>query len=305
METIRTLDAAVARVASRQRSVITHAQAVGLGATQAMIHTRLATGRWIQIARGVYRIGGAPVSWHQRATAACLLAGPGAVVSHRSAAVVWGLSGFRPGRLEVTVPAGRSGRSPLALVHRSLQLPADDCTSCDLVPVTRPPRTVLDLAARVSPVLLEEAVDDVLCRRLTTLERLRGRAHQLGPRRGSEALRLILEAWAGDGVAANVAEMRVVRLLIDAGLPVPVRQYELWVDGELIARFDIAYPEDRLAIELDSFRWHAGRGPFRSDRVRANRVMAAGWRLLRATPEDAADGRNLVRATSQLLAVAA
>jgi hypothetical protein len=157
----------------------------------------------------------------------------------------------------------------------------------------------------VSPVLLEEAVDDVLCRRLTTLARLRRRADELGPRRGSEALRAILEAWAGDGVAANVAEMRVVRLLIDAGLPVPVRQYELWVDGELIARFDIAYPEERLAIELDSFRWHAGRGPFRSDRVRANRVTAAGWRLLRATPDDIVDGRELVHASRRSLAVAA
>ena len=53
-----------------------------------------------------------------------------------------------------------------------------------------------------------------------------------------------------------------------------------------MAREDLAYPEHRLAIELDGFRWHAGRGPFRSDRLRRNRIAAAGWRLLETAPED-------------------
>ena len=153
--------------------------------------------------------------------------------------------------------------------------------------------------------LLEEAVDDLLCRRLVDLDALVSRFDSLGPRRGSSALRAILQAWDGEGVPANVAEMRIVRLLVDAGLPPPERQHEIWVDGELIARVDLAYPWARLVIELDSFRWHAGRGPFRSDRVRGNRMAAAGWRVLRATPEDADDGRELVGSVRHLLAEAA
>lgn len=172
MARILTFDAAVARLASRQRSLITHAQAVAVGATPAMIDTRLATGRWVRVARGLYRVNGAPVTWHQRALGACLLSGPGAVASHRSAAVIWAMSGFRPGPLEITVPPGRGARNTLAVVHRSLDFGPSDRTSHDRIPVTRPARTVLDLAGRVSPDLLEEAVDDILCRRLASLEDL-------------------------------------------------------------------------------------------------------------------------------------
>lgn len=216
-----------------------------------------------------------PVTWKQRALAACLISGPSAVVSHRSAAVLWGVSGFRPGPLEITVPAGRSGRNALARVHRS----DVEGVLRDRVPATRPSRMLMDLAGVVSGDLLEEGVDDVLCRRLCRIEDLMPRG----------ALREVLAAWNGDGLPEGVAEMRVVRALLAAGLEQPVRQYEIWVDGVFVARVDLAYPPFRLAMELDGFRWHAGRRAFRSDRMRRNRVEAAGWRLLEAAPEDIDD----------------
>jgi hypothetical protein len=299
------IDLAIARRAARQLGLITRPQAFELGATCDFIERRVATGRWIRVGAGVYRLAGVPVTWRQRALAACLVAGPGAVVSHRSAAVLWGLSGFRPGALEITVPAGRSGRNTLAAVHRAIQLPPADCVRFDRIPVTRPPRTLLDLAGKVSPDLLEEAVDDALCRRLMTLDLLLRRIDALGRRRGAASLRTILDAWNADGEPANVAEMRIVRLLVGAGLPQPVRQHEIYDGSEFVARVDLGYPPDRLAIELDNIRWHAGRGPFRSDRARGNRIAATGWRLLRATPEDASDGRDLVRAVRGMLSVAA
>ncbi|HWI04822.1 MAG TPA: type IV toxin-antitoxin system AbiEi family antitoxin domain-containing protein [Acidimicrobiales bacterium] len=269
------MDAALATVAARQHSLFTRAQARSAGATDHMIQHRLATGRWVLVARGVYRLAGVPVTWKQRALAACLIAGDGAVVSHRSAAVLWGVSGFRPGPLDITVPPGRSNRNPLARVHRSTV----DSVLRDRVPVTRPSRMLADLARVVSGDLLEEAVDDVLCRRLCRLPDL-----PTGGRLGK-----VLAAWNGDGLPEGVAEMRVVRALINAGLPAPVRQYEIWVDGVFIARVDLAYPPFRLAMELDGFRWHAGRRRYRSDRMRRNRVEAAGWRLLEAAPEDIDD----------------
>ncbi len=113
----------------------------------------------------------------------------------------------------------------------------------------------------------------------------------------------MLEAWNGDALADGVAEMRVVRRLLAAGLPQPVRQYEIWVGGVFIARVDLAYPEFRLAIELDGFRWHAGRRPFRSDRLRRNRIEAVGWRLLETAPEDIDDARG--RRAARLVRVAA
>ena len=271
------MDAAIARIAYRQHSLILRAQALSVGMTDEMIRHRISTGRWARVAAGVYRLAGVPVTWKQRALAACLISGAGAAVSHRSAAVLWGVSGFRPGPLEITVPAGRSGRNALARVHRSDTV---DGVLRDRVPVTRPSRMLMDLAGTVSGDLLEEAVDDALCRRLCRMDDLQG---------GGPALREVLAAWNGDGLAEGVAEMRVVRALLAAGLPQPVRQYEIWAKGVFIARVDLAYPPFRLAMELDGFRWHAGRRRYRSDRMRRNRVEAAGWRLLEAAPEDVDD----------------
>ena len=206
--------------------------------------------------------------------AACLIAGAPAVLSHRAAAVLFGVSGFRPGALDVTVPPARSNRNALATVHRSV-VPASQRALRDRIPVTRPARLLVDLARVVPPSALVEAVDDVLCRRLVSLDRL------VGISGAPKVLRQILEAWDGDGEPDTLAEMRVVRELLDQGLPPPVRQQ--WVP-EAAARVDLAYPDHLVAIELDSFRWHAGRRPFDADRARHNRLLAAGWRVIRATP---------------------
>jgi hypothetical protein len=288
------MDAAIARFAARQRGLFLRSQAIAAGATDSMIETRLATGRWILVSRGLYRLAGVPVTWKQRALAACMLGGRQAVLSHRSAAVLWGVSGFRPGRLEITVPPGTNNGNRLARVHRS----AVEGVRRDGIPVTRPARTIVDLAGVVGADVLEEAVDDVLCRRLCRLDELTAPAG----RRGSAALRAVLEAWNGDALPDGVAEMRVVRALVGAGLPQPVRQHEIRSGGNLIARVDLAYPADRLAVELDGFRWHAGRGPFRSDRLRRNRIEAVGWRLLETAPEDVAE---LCRAAAHILRRAA
>src|SRR5438270_2923593 len=179
------VDAAVARLAARQHGLLTRSQVSTCGVTDRMIHERVASARWVPVARGVYRLAGVPVTWNQRALAACLLAGPGAVVSHRSAAVVWGVSGFRPARVEIPAPPGASARSTLARVHRSVVTGVRR----DGVPVTQPARTIVDLAGVVGGEALEEAVDDVLCRRLCRLDEL---AAPPG-RRGSAALRAVLE----------------------------------------------------------------------------------------------------------------
>ena len=285
------MDAEIGRIAARQHGLITQAQAESVGVTRGGIRHRVAAGRWYDVGGGVYRLAGVPVTWKQRALAACLAAGPGAVASHRSAAVVWGISGFRPGRIEITVPPGAGNRNPLARVHRS----AVTGVRREGIPVTRPARTIADLAAVVGGDALEEAVDDVLCRRLCRLDELEAPAGQ----RGSRALRTVLEAWNGDALPAGVAEMRVVRALLAAGLPDPVRQHEIRTAEGFVARVDLAYPDRRLAIELDGFRWHAGRSPFRSDRLRRNRIEAAGWQLLETAQEDvgalAADAASILR----------
>lgn len=280
------MDTAYAAVFARQLGLITRAQALRIASVDVVRH-RIETGRWLRVGPGVYRLAGVPVTWKQRALAACLIAGPPAVVSHKAAAVLFGVSGFRPGRLEITVPPRRSARNPLARVHRSV---VTERAMRDRVPVTPAARTLADLSRVVSPALLEEAVDDVLCRRLVCVDRI-------DP--ATKALRTVLDAWNGDGEAQTLAEMRLVRALLGAGLPSPVRQH--WI-APAHARVDLAYPDQRIAIELDSFRWHGGVRPFRSDRVRGNRIVTAGWQLLRAAP---GSEESVVDAAATLLLVRA
>lgn len=181
-----TPDRRVARIAAGQSGAFTRRAALAAGMTPGMVRHRLVTGRWRRLARGVYAIAGAPDTPEQRAIAACLASGPGAVLSHRSAGRVWGLPGcealgtsrrltrptasyaaatepaaanpaatapaatappFTGPDVEVVVPH-RTGRrhNPLARVHRSRRLAAVDCTTKGGLPVTTPARTVIDLA---------------------------------------------------------------------------------------------------------------------------------------------------------------
>ncbi|MDQ6928225.1 MAG: type IV toxin-antitoxin system AbiEi family antitoxin domain-containing protein [Actinomycetota bacterium] len=235
-------DQKLARIAARQHGLFSRAQALAAGFTDAVIQRRLRDGFWIRVGSGVYCVAGAPLTWKQRALAACLVAGPGAVVSHRSAAVLHQVAGFRPGPLEITVPTGRSSRSSLATVHRSGLLLPRDRTLVDGIPVTHPARMLLELANRVSRPTLEDAVDDVLCRRLTSLDRLMAAVDQPSTgHHGVHNLRGVLEAWAGGNNQPMLSEMRLIRELVARGLPRPVCQFEIRIDGH-VYRIDIAWP---------------------------------------------------------------
>src|SRR5438105_3824882 len=107
------VERAVANRMAHQKALITREQALAAGLTDAQIRARVDSERWVRLTKGLYRLAGAEVTWYQRALAPCLVAGPRAVVSHRSAPVVWGLSCIRPGSIEILVPDGYSTRSQL------------------------------------------------------------------------------------------------------------------------------------------------------------------------------------------------
>ncbi|MDP9404396.1 MAG: hypothetical protein M3P85_13960, partial [Actinomycetota bacterium] len=165
-----------------------------------------------------------------------------------------------------------------------------------------PARTLVDLAASASKVVLEEAVDDALIRRLVTLERLKSRAEALrGPgRAGTLLLQEVLRTWTVDDMAEEVAEMRMLRRLLAGDLPKPALQHEVR-DGanRFIARLDAAYPEEKVGVEMNGFRWHGTPRRFALDPQRLRRLVALGWRILPCTPVDlAGDGRELAEQVS-------
>jgi len=250
--------------------------------TERQIESRVAGGLLVPVHRAVYRVASAPQSIQQDLLAACLAAGPGAVASHRSAAAVHGLRGVAWCRPEVTVSGSRRPRLRGVVVHRS-PIDPGDVRRRGPIPVTRLPRTLLDLAG-VAPELAEGALDDAVVRGLTTLgsvQRLLDRAGGNG-RAGTSLLRALVAARsAGQAPTESTLEDRLVDLLRRHGLPEPVRQHEVMVPDGGVARLDLAYPRVRLGIEADGRVWHSGRADFTRDRQRANRLAHAGWTLLR------------------------
>ena len=280
-------DARIARLAARQHGAFSREQAIYAGGTKDAIHRRVKRGRWERVAPAVYRIAGGVASWRQSLLVACLAWGEGAVASHRGAAPLSNIAGFAPGQIELTVPQGRHRTGP-GIVHRNA-LTAVDVTVVDGIPVTTPARTLIDLASVVPLETLEEALDDALRRRIVSVARLRWRLSELARpgRPGVAAMRRLLEERDPmAAVPASVFERRLLRVLRRGGLPTPVLQHEIRDGDRLVAVADFAYPDARLAIEADSYRWHSGRLKFEHDRARRNRLTLLGWRIIHVTWTD-------------------
>lgn len=285
METDRRL----APIAAGQRGLLTHGQASAAGMSAEAVKRRLRTGRWEPCHEGVYRIAGSPRSWGQDILAACLAARPDAVVSHRSAARLWGLDGFEEDVVEVTVARPLCHRLTRVIVHRSTDIARTVPASRDGLFVTNPMRTLIDLGAVVRPRLVERALDHAVGRRLVTLGGVRRELESVARRgrRGAGVMRALLEERCGDvGVPDSVLEARMLRICRDHSLPMPICQFEVRLGRRLLGRVDFAFPELRLAMEVDGYERHASLEAFQHDRARQNDLVAAGWTVLRFTWDD-------------------
>ena len=294
------IDDHVARLASKQHGVFGREQLLELGATRGVIQRRLLSGRWEILAGKSLRLAGAPPSWRSSLLAACLAWGAGAFASHRAAAALWHLAGFEPNLIELTVPIHRKRAAP-GIVHRNSLL-ASDTTIVEAIPVTTPARTLLDIASVVLRDMVEEALDDALRRGLVSMARLRWRLDRSPRGRpGVAVLRSLIDARTSDVVPKSVFETRLLRAINDAGLPHPVRQYPIRDRGRVVGVVDFAYPNAKLAIEADGYRWHSGRARFDRDRVRRNALTALGWRIVHITWTDLERAPDAVAASLALL----
>jgi very-short-patch-repair endonuclease len=294
----------VADIAAAQHGVFARSQVAGFGGTKDLIRNRCAAGRWAEVAPHVFCLAGAPPTWRQALMAASLAWGVGAVVSHRAAAALWRLAGFESRAVEITVPRGRDRRGP-GTVHRNALHPVD-VTMLDRIPVTTPARTLIDIASTSPPEVVEEALDDALRRGLVTIPRLRWRLDGLGRGRpGVGVMRKLIDTREpAVPILDSTFERRLLRRLREAGLPEPVLQYEIRRHGRVVARVDFAYPEARLAIEADGYRWHSGRARWNHDRRRANELTLLGWRIIHVTWDDFAERSDqVVAAVRRALAV--
>ena len=281
-------DRIIADIASAQHSVVSRKQLSDAGVSGYLVDRRLAKGVLVPMHAGVYRVAGGPVTWPQRIMAATLAAGPGAVAAHRAAAFLHGLAGIEP-RAEVAVVRARAPRRPGLVVHRLGSLPASDVEVRDGIPRTRPPATLVALAAVVPVTVLEAALDDALARGLVScaqLERRLAAAGLQGRRGGAGLAHLLAVRNSAPRWTQSEFERRLLTLLRRAGLPLPVPQFEVVLPDGHRAFLDFAWPGLRLALEADSYRHHAGRVAWSRDRTRNNVLTSLGWRIVPVTWDD-------------------
>jgi hypothetical protein len=215
-----------------------------------------------------------------------LAAGPRAAAAGRSAAALWHLPGFSAGPIEVVSPYGTSHKSPLGEVRHSCWLPDHHITVVDGIRVTRPARTLFDLAAILRPERVERTLDNAIAMRLVDLEQVRQLLAELGKRRrtGTALMRRLLED-RGEGYVAPESELEVrfFELVDRSGLPRPDAQISLGDDESPVGRVDYVYRAPGAVIELDSRRHHSALLDLEADRRRDNRFGAMGLRVFRIT----------------------
>lgn len=273
------------QILEAQHGVIARTQALASGMSESMVSRRLKQGVWQRAAPGVYRLAGMRPTWKQELMAACLTSN--GVVSHRSAAALWGLSGTARNVVEVTALRHRRTQAPGIVCHESQTLFAPDVTEIDGVPVTMPTRTIVDLAVVLPENEVETALDDALRRSLTSVPRIRTLLDVLGPYRpGNTRMNRVLDRRPRMGtVPESYLETRFVQLVREAGLPEPERQVRIETAGR-VAFLDFAYRDERLAVEVDGYEGHGGRPAWQAGLERMNRISDVGWQVLHFSSTD-------------------
>jgi very-short-patch-repair endonuclease len=299
----RPIDARVARLAEGQYGVVGRGQLIELGLGRRGVEHRIAMGRLHPVAHGVYAVGHRILSSKGNWMASVLSSGPGAILSHRSAAVFWGIKAPSAGPVHVTV--SRKSTSSRLIRRHHFALPGDEVTVHDGMPVTTVPRTVLDLAATSSTDEVEVVIRQVEFLRLYDRLSLLDLVARYPGRRGVARIRAALariEALPAGRVRSPL-ETRFLPFLRRYRVLRP-RLNDWIIVGERRYQVDCHWPGTGQIVELDSWQAHGSRSAFREDRIRDRVLRTAGyevtrisWRQLDDEPEAiASDLRQLLGA---------
>ncbi len=287
----------LADLAARQYGLITLEQALVVGWTRAEIDRRLEERSWVAVRRGVFRSAASPVTWRQRALAACIDPGGALAVSHASAAYLHGLLTGRPFVIDVLIPYGSSphGLAKTVRTHRTRSTPNwREIVTIEGVRTTCLARTLVDIAQTGGSVAHAVPIAELLDRAMVAGRSDRARALLAAQvaqrccqgRRGTTALRTALEPWSSDASNGarpqSVLEAQVLRAITRGRLPPPQLQYRLDLPTGAVF-LDFAWPDRRVALEVDGYRFHSGKATFDRDRVRGNALLLAGWNVLHTT----------------------
>lgn len=265
-------------LAERQHGVVAWRQLIALGLTEGQIKSRVKDGQLVFLHRGVFALGHRRIGLYGEWIAAALACGPGAVLSHGSAAQLWGIRGSRK-PIEVTRISGH--RRPHGVrLHQTRSLPDEHVTIEAGIPVTTLERTLLDTAARLDARQLEhDLVEADRSRRLRWPKLWQAITEHGRGRKGVKRLRrLAAQADPRFADAVSASEVDFLILCREEGLKMP--QVNVLVEGK---RVDFHWPKERLIVEADSYGFHGDPTSFEHDHQSTVDLEVAGYRVHRTT----------------------
>jgi predicted transcriptional regulator of viral defense system len=283
----RAVDSVLAEFATRQHGVVGLHQLGELGLSARAAQLRAESGRLHRIHQSVYSL--APLTLlgrNGRYMAAVLACGPGAVLSHRSAAALHGIRATARTNIDVTIP-GRSPRKHAGIdVHRSTTLTPEDVTTVHGIPCTTVARTILDLAQVIKGRPLERALDQAEILDLLDLAALDDQIERNKARPAAKRLRAVLDQhYVGSTPTWSELEEAFLAACRRGKLPMPeVNALIDPYDSDPTAiRVDFVWRDQRVIVETDGHETHRTRRAFEEDRLRDQRLIVAGWTVIRIT----------------------
>lgn len=270
----------LSELAERQHGVVSRGQLRELGFGEGAIAARLGMGRLVGLHGEVYAVGHGRTGQQGRWWAGVLAYGGGALLSHRSAAQVWGFGRQRGSLVEVTAPCGRQGveRRPHLWIHRCRLIHPEEWTEQQGIPVTSVPRTLFDCAEIEPFSRLEQAWEEADRRNLLQLGAVERVCERGRGRRALKPIRRLLTEARAAVEGRSPLEDRFQRFLRDHRIQPGAANVDV-LDHEV----DMLWPAERLIVELDSWEHHGHRGAFERDRARDPERLLAGYRTVRVT----------------------
>ncbi len=268
------VDSQIATIARRQQINVTREQLLGLGLDKNAITYRLGVGRLYLVFPRVYSVGRPPNTPLERASAAVLACGKGALLSHIAALALWGFIKDWPEGFDVTTSTNR--RPAGISVHRSTALTRLDKRRCQGIPVTSPARSLLDAAPHLPRGALKRAVNDALHSPFLKRSQLADVCLRNPRHRGVKFLAEFIET--ADGPTRSGWEDTFLPFCERFGLPRPLINTKV-----LGYEADSYFEAERLIVELDSWEFHRDREAFERDRDRDADMLMAQIATVRVT----------------------
>jgi len=291
----------IAALAERQHGVVALAQLRGLSLSASGVRSRVARGYLHRVHRGVYAVGRPGLTANGRRMAAVLAYGPGAVLSHRSAAGVWALRPDNRSNVEITLPRSGARGRPGIDVHVSRTL-ATDVSLVDAIPCTTVARTLVDLGDVASRRAVEIAVEKAEILHLFDLRAIEAALGRAGARRGVGLLSSVLEDMTGPTLTESELEEAFLAISRRAGLADPEVNAWMTLPDGTAARIDFLWRSERLAVEVDGHPYHRTQQSRERDARRDQLLRLAGFEPVRFTGRQVAFDEEWV--TRTLLALA-